>query len=551
MFKPVALNLKLLAQAAAISAGLLLANATQASAQFKLEDLPFVGDSYRKTYNEGYEAGLRAAKAQAASQSHASSIEPNPSKKDAPTDSLGVSLAETRHKSTDTPSQESTPEAAPPAAEGIDNEYYFHHSQTSPFWISGQGNFIAQYHPRFYAQYSGHNSFEHASEQAVSRILSLYLGYEFDKTTDLIVSPEETGWSGLSQGAGLGGFPNADVVKNPQLSAEPYLARLWIRKVIPLSDETIEVQRTPLSMLTTLPVRRIELRFGKFALPDYFDVNGVGSDSHQQFMNWTTTQNGAWDFAADTRGYTYAEMIEYDDRQWSFRFADAMEPTTPNGEQLEYNLQRAHSENFEFDLYPTLLKHRFSAIRVLSFLNSANMGNYHDAIDQALTRERETGKHVIPDIDNHPKHVTQKYGFGLNLEQEFTDNIRGFFRTSWNDGQTETWAFTEVDESVSLGGDLRGTWWRRPDDKWGVAFVVNGISRNHREYLKLGGLGFDLGDGNLRYGPEEIMETYYNLPLWFMRGLFGAVDLQYINNPGYNRVRGPVIVPGIRLHLDL
>jgi carbohydrate-selective porin OprB len=158
---------------------------------------------------------------------------------------------------------------------------------------------------------------------------------------------------------------------------------------------------------------------------------------------------------------------------------------------------------------------------------------------------------VVPNIDDHAKEVTQKYGVGLNLEQDFPENIRGYLRASWNDGQTETWSFTEVDEHVSFGWDLRGNRWGRPDDKWGAAFVVNGISRNHRQYLQLGGLGFDLGDGALSYGPEEIVETYYNLPLWFMRGLYGAVDFQFINNPGYNRDRGPVLVPGVRIHLDL
>ena len=69
-----------------------------------------------------------------------------------------------------------------------------------------------------------------------------------------------------------------------------------------------------------------------------------------------------------------------------------------------------------------------------------------------------------------------------------------------------------------------------------------------RLYLALGGKGFLLGDGALTYRRENILETYYTLHLW--RGVFTSFDLQHINNPGYNRDRGPVLVPGLRLHLE-
>jgi len=78
--------------------------------------------------------------------------------------------------------------------------------------------------------------------------------------------------------------------------------------------------------------------------------------------------------------------------------------------------------------------------------------------------------------------------------------------------------------------------------------VTNGISADHQHYLQDGGLGFLLGDGNLRYGRENILESYYTLHAW--RGIFVSVDVQRIWNPGYNRERGPAIVPGLRLHVD-
>jgi high affinity Mn2+ porin len=420
----------------------------------------------------------------------------------------------------------------------------FAHSETLPWWISAQGNFILQWHPRFHAQYSGPNSFEHASEQAASAIETLYSGLRINPTTEAVFDLESAGGSGLSKVTGLAGLPNIDAVR--QLDAVPYIARLWLREVIPLSDDTIEVDRGPLSQLTTLPARRLDIHFGKFDLVDFFDLNRVANDSHMQFLNWTVVNNGAFDYASDTRGYTYGLIIELEDRWWGLRFGEAMLSRRPNGLNVQKNLQDAHSENYELELRPPLAQSRATAIRLLGFTNFANMGDYHQAIDQFIA-----GKTPMPEIDAHPRQVSLKYGFGLNVEQDFTDYLRGFMHAGWNEGQHETWSYTECDETVTFGGDLSGSIWNRPGDKSGLAFVVNGISRNHRRYLALGGLGFELGDGRLTYGAEKIMEWYYNFPIPIHSGVFGALDLQYVDNPGYNRDRGPVIILGIRLHVEL
>jgi high affinity Mn2+ porin len=423
---------------------------------------------------------------------------------------------------------------------------WFAHSETLPWWLSGQGNFVFEWHPRFPAEYSGPHSFEHASEQAGSEVTTLYSGLQLDPTTEAILDVESAGGSGLSQVLGLGGFTNVDAVRNPELDATPYLARLWFRKVIALSSDTIPVNRNPLSLLTTLPVRRVDIHVGKLDLVDFFDLNSVAGDSHSQFLNWTVVNNGAFDYAADTRGYTYGCVIDYEDHYWGLRFGEALLSKHANGLTLQKNLQDAHSENYELEVRPELANDRDTVIRLLGFTNFANMGNYHQAVDLFLA-----GKTSQPEITAHPMQVSLKYGFGVNAEQEFTESIRGFLRAGWNEGQHESWDYTEVDETVAFGGDLRGTLWDRPHDKLGVAFVVNGISRNHREYLGLGGLGFVLGDGRLTYGPEKIMECYYNFPIPIHSGVFGALDLQYIDDPGYNRDRGPVVIPGLRLHIEL
>jgi carbohydrate-selective porin OprB len=316
-----------------------------------------------------------------------------------------------------------------------------------------------------------------------------------------------------------------------------------IRQIIPLSSEREEAERNPWYLATEVSVRRLELRFGKMGVNDFFDVNGPGTDSHLQFMNWTVDSNGAYDYAADTRGYTVGLLAEYHDRNWAFRFEEALMPQVANGIDLQWNLRKARAENYELELHPALRGKRATTMRVLAFVNHANMGMYRDAIADFLA-----GKTLRPTITAHPERTTIKYGFGLNVEQQFTPNARAFGRFGWNEGQHESYAYTEVDQTLQLGADLTGERWHRKLDKVGAAVVSNAIKKDHQEYLRLGGLGFLLGDGGLNYGRENIIEAYYNLHVW--RGIFTAFDLQHIDNPGYNRDRGPVLVPSLRFHLE-
>ena len=124
-----------------------------------------------------------------------------------------------------------------------------------------------------------------------------------------------------------------------------------------------------------------------------------------------------------------------------------------------------------------------------------------------------------------------------------------FGRWGWNEGQHESFAYTEVDETAEVGVGGSGRRWRRKFDRAGLAFVTNGISRGHQEYLALGGVGFLLGDGKLNYGRENIVESYYTFHVW--RWIYPSRGLQHINIPGYNRDRRPVVVPTLRLHLEL
>jgi high affinity Mn2+ porin len=430
-----------------------------------------------------------------------------------------------------------TPEAPAPL------DTFFEHSNTAKWWISGQANFIFQAHADFYAQYSGANSFANPGEHALSRVMTLFTGYEFTPRTAVYLDVEEAGGGGLSSALGIAGFVNLDVVRNPSLSQLPYIARLMIQQIIPLSSEKIESERTPLSLQTELPMRSLAIRFGKFALADFFDNNVGGTDSHYQFLNWTADNNGAWDYAADTRGYTVGLMFDYEDRNWGLRFAEALMPKVANGPNLDANLSNSRAENVELELRYPLVRNRHTTLRLLNYVNHGNMGDYSQAVKLYLDHETPT-----PDVVATRVPGTVKYGFGINLEQELGNDLFAFARWGWADGKKESFCYTEVESTFEVGVYSKGSQWHRTLDRGGAVFISHGISAAHQSYLANGGLGFLLGDGGLTYGRETIEEAFYDAHIW--RGAYFSFDLQHVNNPGYNQVRGPVTVPGLRLHLE-
>jgi high affinity Mn2+ porin len=437
--------------------------------------------------------------------------------------------------------QKAAEHADPPTT--AEPESMFPHFRDTRFWLSGQMNFIFQAHPGFHADYSGQNSLSPRYEKATSRVLTLYTGMRLNGSTELLVDIEEAGGAALSTGLGVAGAPNLDIVRNPLLSKAPYLGRGMIHKVFALSQDKIENDRSFLSLFDELPRRRLEIRFGKFSMPDFFDVNSVGSDTHFQFMNWSVDNNGAWDYAADTRGYTVGVVADYEDRNWGLRFAEVLMPKVANGNDLVWRPWQVHAENWEYELRRGLLRKKSGAWRLLAYTNYANMGIYRNAVAQF-----EQGQVAAPGITHHPWHITRKYGLGANLEQNLTANLTAFVRWGWNNGKTESFAYTEIDSTFAEGVRVNGAKWHRKQDRAGLAFVSNGINKDHQHYLANGGYGFLIGDGRLNYGRENILESYYTAHVW--RGIYVAPGFQYIVNPGYNRDRGPVTVESFRFHLE-
>jgi hypothetical protein len=411
------------------------------------------------------------------------------------------------------------------------------------WWLSGQVNIIGQAQPGFHSRYEGPHSFRTDDRGRISFVATVYGGIEVTPTTAIVVAGESAGGGGLSDALGIAGFTNLDVVRNPTLGATPYVGRAFIDQIIPLSESRAPADRNPLHVLRTLPARRIEIRAGKFGTVDVFDQNEGATDSHLQFMNWSIDNNGAYDYAADTRGYSLGVTIEYAEPLWALRFGEMLMPTVANGIDYDFDVANARGENLELEVHDCIAGHP-GFVRGLAFVNHAKMGNYVDAIAAFRADIDPT-----PDVTLYRVAGRIKYGFGLNVEQEVATDAHVFGRIGWNEGENESFAYTEIDNTLLVGGDLRGGRWHRPADKLGLALVTNGLSTSHREYLALGGQGFLLGDGMLHYGRESIVEAYYTARVY--RGVFPAADIQLVDNPGYNRDRGPVVVGSLRLHVEI
>src|ERR1035441_5285272 len=291
---------------------------------------------------------------------------------------------------------------SPPTDANADTEAMFPHFKDSRFWLSGQANFIFQAHPGFHADYSGPHSLSPHYDKATSRVMTLYTGVRLNNSTELLVDIEEAGGAALSTGLGLAGNTDLDIVRNPLLSKAPYLGRGMIHKVFALSKDKIKNQRSYLSLFDELPRRRLEIRFGKFSMPDFFDVNSVGSDTHFQFSNWSVDNNGAWDYAADTRGYSVGFTADYEDRNWGFRFAGALMPKVANGIDLVWRPWQVHAENWEYELRRGVVPKKAGVISLLAYTNYANMGIYREAVAQY-----KEGLVKVPDITRSEEHTSE------------------------------------------------------------------------------------------------------------------------------------------------
>ncbi len=409
---------------------------------------------------------------------------------------------------------------------------------TERWSVHFQATSIGQYHGGFRSLYEGENSLPPHPESRVSLTTTVFLAFRVNNHIELVVNPEVAGGKGFGMVTGIAGFTNGEIPRVASATPKLYPARAFVRTVWPLGSESEIVEDGVNQIAGRVPTRRLTTVTGKFAVTDYFDNNIYSHDPRKQFMNWSLMYNGAWDYTADTRGYTAGTMEELTMRKWSLRLAHVLEPTTPNGPTFDFRAARNRGDVIEWERRYTP-KGRFGALRILGFANREDAGTFREA----LLADGTT------DIESTRRNGTLKYGLGLNMEQSITPEVGLFGRYGWSDGKTEAWAFTEIDRSLSGGVSIHGKLWRRKNDHIGIAGVRNYLSGDHRSFLAHGGLGFIIGDGRLdHYRPESIVEVYYSWHAtkeWTITG-----DLQHVRNPAYNADRGPVSAGTIRLHWE-
>jgi hypothetical protein len=415
-----------------------------------------------------------------------------------------------------------------------------------PYELGFQTTLIDQQLFKFHSPYEGSNSLRSRSENEKSDTYTLFLGARLTQGLEIYVNPEMARGNGIGEALGLAGYTNGDVIRNPTLGMQPYLARYFLRWTTATGHGTEKTEPGENQIAgTKRPTHRVVITLGKLGTNDIFDTNAYANNTRTQFMNWALINNGAYDYAADTRGYSQGLAIEWVHPDWAFRIGSFEMPTVANGPDLSGDLVHNRGDQMEVELHPHLLSRKSPLVlRLLGYRNLAHMGDYRQAV--ALAQQT----HTTPDITAVRTRGAVKYGLGINCEQPLGDdgNTGLFGRYGWDDGRTESFAYTEIDRTFSLGGQLSGKRWGRPDDRLSLAFVQNDLSGPHKDYLAAGGLGFLLGDGKLNYGSEQIVETYYSYQI--ARPLALALDYQFINNPGYNRDRGPVSVLSVRLHLE-
>ena len=417
---------------------------------------------------------------------------------------------------------------------------------TAAFWqpqlLAAQYNGIRQHLQPFDAKYFGSQSLPKDGDSETSQTFGIYLGMAMSSRWQAYLDIERYVGNGIGNAQGLGSPTDGDVVRaGTNLPKTAYIARAYLQYMLPMADGVSSVDRAQDQLSVAIPTSAFLFKVGKLSVGDDFDQNRYANNTRTQFETWTLVNNGAFDYAADTRGYTGGLVFGYLQPGWSLKFGRYRMPLLANQEALEWPLALAHGDNLELDLMPN---DSGTVLRFLVYKNVARMGIYQQAIDKGLAA------HTAPDVVADDADGREKRGFGINLEQPLADNgdTGIFLRLGWNDGQTETFVFTEVDRELSFGVQISGAHWGRDEDHFGVATSINGLSSDHQHYLELGGCGFELCDGALNYGREQVIETYYRIQIGGYLQL--SPDYQFYENPGYNRDRGPARVYGIRLHLQ-
>ncbi len=400
-----------------------------------------------------------------------------------------------------------------------------------------QNTDIIQGDPGFPAKYSGPNSLNSHGEVRETVSFDVYALAKLWRGAEACVDGLAWQGFGLSQTLGVEAFPNGEAFRLGSRAPNVTFARIFMRQTFGFGGGQEPVEEDELHLAGKQDVSRLTLTLGKMSAKDIFDNNTYANDPRTQFLNWALMANEAWDYPADSLGYMTGFAAELNQPHWALRYGLFQMPRSANGIAQDTHYLDAWGMVTELERRFSLKGHP-GAARFLAFLNRADMGSYQAALDSPIR----------PADILATRAYRFKYGFGFNAEQEVMKDVGVFTRLGWSDGQSEAWTFADVDRTASLGVSIKGESWGRTQDTLGVAGVLNGISRAHQEFFQAGGTGILAGDGALNYGWEKVVEIYYDAQIW--RSVHAALDYQFVNDPAYNRDRGPVSIFGARLHWE-
>jgi len=404
--------------------------------------------------------------------------------------------------------------------------------------VHGQTTFIEQYAPPFHAPYRGQNSLDsNAGRETWDATLGV--GFKPWQGAEFWFDPEIDQGFGLSNTEGIAGFPSGAAFKIGASVPYARLQRAFVRQTIDLGGDSEKVDADFNQFAGSQTANRLVLTIGKYSVSDVFDTNKYAQNPRKDFMNWALIDAGSFDYAADAWGYSYGATAEWYQGDWTLRGGVFDLSIVPNSTELDPSFDEFQwlvEIERRYDLWGHPGK-----IAVTGFLSRGRMGTFQDAIALA---QITGGPADIAAV----RQYRSRGGVDMNIEQEITSDLGVFVRAGAADGNIEPYEYTDVDRTVAAGLSLTGKQWGRPDDTFGFAGIVNGISAAHEAFLNDGGLGILVGDGMLPHpGLEKIIETYYEFPVYTWHA---TLDYQFIVNPAYNRDRGPVSVIGTRLHTE-
>ena len=406
--------------------------------------------------------------------------------------------------------------------------------------IHGQYTFIGQGYPSFHSPYQGPSSLAGSRQAQYTQSATGYIGLRLWEGGEFYFNPELMQGFGLSDVRGLAGFSNGEAQKSNFPMPRLNVARAFVRQTFGLGGEQETLADGPNQLAGKYDISRITVTAGKLAVPDAFGGNIYANDPRTTFLNWNIYGNGSYDWTMDKLSWTWGAFVDFNQKNWAFRTGYFLLPVFSNDNRFDTNVLTRGQYTAELELRYSLFTQP-GKLRLFGWLNHGTMGGYLDAVALPLNSPN------YPDIAL-TRRVRTNYGFVASLEQAITSDFGVFSRASWSPGRTEIIGWTDCSESLSFGTVLAGTSWGRPDDKIGVAGVIEGLSREARTYFEAGGIGILIGDGQLNYRREKILEAYYAYRLNKWATL--TADYQFIQNPAYNADRGPVHIFSGRFHAE-